>query len=177
MEKIIFIFELDFTLWNCEEVRHDRLNRPFRKNGKTISDIFGKKLSPFPEISYILDRIKESNYGIVFTSTSKVPECTRTLVKLADIHQYPDITIYNDDSKKEQIASLMAQTDILSEKIIYFDSKSENIDEVKSLGIQTFLIPDEGLTFDTFQLAMKTAGLTMELDNLGITWGNKIKNH
>jgi len=173
MEKIIFIFELDFTLWDCEEVRHDKLKQPFKKKGLAIVDTNEKKLSPFPEIIKILDQIKNSNYGIVFTSSTKIPECTRTLLKLSGIEKYPDITIFNSDSKNDQVGSLMAQTDIPANKIIYFDSNPDNIEQVKPYGINTFLIPDEGLTYDTFLLAMKNASLTMEIDKLGIVWGNK----
>jgi magnesium-dependent phosphatase-1 len=173
MEKIIFIFELDFTLWDCDKVKHYMLKPPFKKKMNSIVDVNDKKITPYPEIFTILEQIKEANYGIVLTAKTRIPEHTREFVKLAGLSGYPDITIFNDDTKKDQLASLMTLTDIPPSKIIYFDSNPYNIEQVKPFGIHTFLIPDEGLTYDTFLLAMKNASFTMEVDRLGITWGTK----
>jgi len=173
MEKALFVFELDQTIWDCGKISTDQLSGPFKKNNGEIFDHAGHKIQTFPEIGKILDLILSANYSIAFTSTTSKPDCTRELTRIAGIDKYPDITIYNNENKQDQVLSLMAQTGMESQNLLYFDTQTENVRELKSLDIHTFLIPDEGLTYDTFILAMKNAGLVMDLDRLGITWGQK----
>ena len=175
MKKIIFAFELDNTLWECGGERHDILEAPFEKKSLIsglIKDKRGKRLYPYPEIKTILTQIKDSGYTIVFLANTEKPECTRQLVKIAEIDHLPDITVFNLKNKKEQINELMSDTGCTPEDIIYFDSCRENTHLVRPMGVNTFLIPDEGLTHDTFIVAMKNVSMYMDVERLGITWGS-----
>lgn len=175
MKKIIFTFELDNTLWNCSGGNHDKLEQPFEKKSVIsglIRDRTGRKLYPYPEIKRVLEQIKSGDYSIAFTSTTQNPECTHKLTKITGIDNYPDFNIFNSKSKKEQMEMLILQAGCNPENIIYFDSSRNNILNIRPLGINAFLIPDEGLTHDTFILAMKNVSMWMDIDELGITWGS-----
>ena len=175
MKKIVFAFELDNTLWECGGERHDKLESPFEKKSVIsglIKDKRGKKLYPYPGIKTILSQIKDSGYTIVFMATTEKPECTRQLLKITEIDHFPDISLFNKDNKKDQINKLMADTGSKPEDIIYFDSSRENTHQVKPIGVNTFLIPDEGLTHDTFMVVMKNVSMYMDVERLGITWGS-----
>ncbi len=175
MRRIIFAFELDNTLWECGEERHDTLEGPFEKKSVIdglIKDRSGKKLYPYPEIKTILSQIKDSEYSIVFMATTGNPRCTQELMKITEIDHFPDITIFSEESKIDQVKKLITDTSSVPEDIIYFDSSRENTHQVKPMGINTFLIPDEGLTHDTFMVAMKNASMYMNVERLGVTWGS-----
>lgn len=175
MKKIIFAFELDNTLWECGGERHDKLEAPFEKKsviGGLIKDKMGKRLYPYPEIKTILSQIKDSGYTIAFMATTGKPECTRQLMEITEIDHFPDISIFNEDNKKDQINMLMAETGSTPGEILYFDSSRENTRQLKPMDINTFLIPDEGLTHDTFMVAMKNVSMYMNIERLGITWGS-----
>ena len=173
MEKVLFVFELDHTLWNCSTGKHSQLEPPFRKEDKSLKDRSGNELYVYPEVSKVLDQIKKANYEIVFTSTSENPSQTLELLQLTGLDNYPFLTLFNDQPKPEQLQSIASKSGTPVANMIYFDVSRKNIEEIKPLGTTTFLIPDEGLTHDTFMVSMKNAGLLLDLDRLGITWGKK----
>ncbi|MFW5820160.1 MAG: magnesium-dependent phosphatase-1 [Bacteroidota bacterium] len=175
MKKIIFAFELDNTLWECGKERHDKLEEPFEKKSVIsglIKDKSGKTLYPYPEIKTILSQIKDCDYTIVFMATTGNPQCTKKLMEITEIDHFPDFTIFSEESKANQINKLLNDTDSDAESIVYFDTSRENAHQARSMGVNTFLIPDEGLTHDTFMMAMKNVSMYMDVERLGITWGS-----
>ncbi|MGC9342222.1 MAG: hypothetical protein ACP5E3_05950, partial [Bacteroidales bacterium] len=140
-----------------------------------IIDPRGVNLVLLPEVKKVFNRIKKADYEIAFTSRTVKPELTNDLVKLLDLQKYSSFNVFNNESKNKQLAEVSTRTGVPLKQIIYFDTIEENVEEVKPLGACTFLIPDEGLTLDTFIVSMKNACLSfnLDLDSLGITWGNK----
>jgi magnesium-dependent phosphatase-1 len=175
MTDVIFAFELDFTVWNFENLGHDQMETPLKKDQEDIVDAKGRRLKLLPEIKTIFDRIKHAGYKIVLTSRTIYPDLTHDLVQMLGLDQYTELTIFNKENKNKQLAEISTQTGIPVKHIIYYDTIKRNIEDIKPTGACTFLIPDNGLNLDTFEISMKNACLsfTLDLDRLGITWGHK----
>lgn len=174
MKKVVFVFELDNTLWDSRGVKHDNLEGPYTRQSLLsglVKDSKGKKLYPYPEVKTVLQQIQDSDYSIAFISHTDFPERTEELLEITDMERYSDLCVFNNKSRKEQMEILMAKMGCMPEDIIYFDSSRDNIRQLKHLDLNSFLIPDVGLTHDTFIVAMKNVSMWMDVENLGITWG------
>ncbi|MBE0652698.1 MAG: magnesium-dependent phosphatase-1 [Bacteroidales bacterium] len=171
MEKILFVFELDGTLMECKGTKHDELTAPLKLTDHVVTDSKGKKCRLYPEVKDILKKISAANYSIAFASRTQNPDQTREILRMFGIDKYADVTAFNYLTKAEQIEFLSAQTEITHDKILFFDADRSHTEEINLLGVKTYLIPDEGLTMDTFIVSMKNASLSFDLERLKITWG------
>lgn len=171
--KVFFLFELDFTLWDCGDIPHSRLHLPLQKNMHMVKDQAGKLVNASQDIFRIMDELKEAGYGIGYLASSPIPECTEKLLSYLGLEPYPDKVIFTDQNRKDQFKAFMEETGATADKMIYFDSSRENVEIAKSLNIISFLIPNEGLTYDTYKLALKTASMKTDLKELKIIWGTQ----
>ena len=173
MEKIIFIFELENTLIECSSGKLDLLIPPFDLKDKIIFDAENNACRLFPEVLKVLEKVSDANYSIAFACSTDKSLQTKELIRLLEIEKFADITEINLMDRAEQMESISSKSGIPLNEMLYFDASLKNIKNVKNQGITTFLIPDEGLTFDTFLLAMKNASLSFDLERMNITWGSR----
>ncbi len=166
----MFVFDLDFTIWNCGETWLDHTQPPFHKEKGVIVDAQGKEMRLYPEVKLILNQIRDAGYKMAVASRTNEPDWAKQLIRLHELDHFFDYLEIYPGSKAEHFRNLHIHSGIDYEDMVFFDDDSRNIDEVKILGVNAFLIP-EGLTHDTFLVILKNLSLSLNIDRLGVIWG------
>lgn len=135
----IFVFDLDFTLWDAGGTWCDATNPPyFRKNGKLL-DQSGNWIRLYPDVIKILNLLKTKNRYIVAASRTFEPEWAQDLIHLLDINKYFDLKEIYPGSKVQHFQQIQNYFNIPYSEMIFFDDEYRNIEEVGRLGVKTIL--------------------------------------
>lgn len=132
----IFVFDLDFTIWDAGGTWCDATNPPyFFKNGKLI-DQSGNWIRPYPDVLKILDLLKENNKLIVAASRTYEPTWANNLMQLLEIDNYFDLKEIYPASKIRHFERIHHHFGIPYSEMIFFDDEYRNIEEVGKLGVK-----------------------------------------
>ena len=136
----IFVFDLDFTLWDAGGTWCDATNPPFyRENGK-LRDQSGNWIRLYPDVIRILNLLKENNKFIVAASRTFEPAWAQDLLNLLEIDRFFDLKEIYPASKIRHFKRIQNHFDIPYSEMVFFDDEYRNIEEVGSLGVMTIFI-------------------------------------
>ena len=136
----IFIFDLDFTLWDAGGTWCDATNPPyFRNNGKLL-DQAGNWIRLYPDVIKMLNLLKENNKIIVAASRTFEPEWAQDLLHLLDVDKYFDLKEIYPSSKIHHFKRIQNHFDIPYSEMVFFDDEYRNIEEVGRLGVKTIFV-------------------------------------
>jgi magnesium-dependent phosphatase 1 len=143
----IFVFDLDFTLWDAGGTWCDATNPPYyRENGKLL-DQSGNWIRLYPDVIKILNLLKENNKFIVAASRTFEPAWAQDLMNLLEIDRFFDLKEIYPASKIRHFKRIQNHFDIPYSEMVFFDDEYRNIEEVGSLGVDTILVKN-GIDFN-----------------------------
>lgn len=140
IKKEIFVFDLDFTLWNAGGGWCDTSNPPYKWiNGKLL-DNSGSWMRLYPDVIEILETLKKNKKIIVAASRTFEPDWANDLIRLFDIDKYFDLKEIYPGSKIRHFKQIQNHFNIPHSKMVFFDDEYRNIDEVGSLGVEAVYV-------------------------------------
>ena len=146
---MLFIFDLDFTLWDCGGTWCDHTNPPYYRQNGIIRDEDYRAIRLYPEVREILETLHENpssgEHGRVqlgVASRTGAPDWADELMQLFDIKKYFQHFEIYPGSKINHFRSLQEKTGLAYQDMIFFDDEFRNIDEVGKLGVNAVLVED-----------------------------------
>ena len=150
----IFVFDLDFTIWNAGETWCDTTNPPyFWQNGKLL-DQSNNWIRLYPDVIRILEELKKHNKFIVAASRTFEPEWAQDLLLLLDIDKYFDLKEIYPAGKIHHFRKIQNHFKLPFEQMVFFDDEYRNIEEVGQLGVNTVFVRS-GITFELVSQFLK----------------------
>lgn len=136
----IFVFDLDFTIWDAGGTWCDCTNPPyFWRNGKLL-DQSGNWIRLYPDVIEILEKLKSENKKIVAASRTFEPSWANELLHLLNIDNYFDLKEIYPSSKIKHFKRIQEYFQLPYSKMIFFDDEYRNIEEVGDLGVKAVYV-------------------------------------
>jgi magnesium-dependent phosphatase 1 len=143
----VFVFDLDFTIWNAGGVFCSETNPPYTwKKGK-LSDQSGRWIRLYPDVIKILMQLRQKNKTVASASRTYEPLWAMDLLQIFGIDKYFDIHEIYSGSKIKHLNNIREKTNYPFDQIVFFDDEKRNIDDAKSLGIESILVSN-GITVE-----------------------------
>jgi magnesium-dependent phosphatase 1 len=136
MGKRLFVFDLDFTLWDAGGTWCDCVIPPFKAVNGKIYDNENALIHLYPDVTTIMQRLKSHNKLIAIASRSSSPKIANELMAIFDIKKYVDFTIIKTSSKTEHFIKLSLNSKLDFSDMVFFDDEYRNILDVKLLGVE-----------------------------------------
>ncbi len=139
---MIFVFDLDFTIWDCGGTWCDHTNPPYRHANGHILDRTGRKIRLYREVPEILEMLNEKGFTIAAASRTHAPDIADTLMKMFDIKKYFQMMEIYPGSKLAHFRSIQKHSGMPYDKMFFFDDEYRNIEDVGSLGVSCVWVKD-----------------------------------
>ncbi len=146
----LFVFDLDFTLWDCGGRWIDRTQWPFRREGEGIYDRAGAEFRLYTEVREILRELADAGANMALASRTTRSEWAEWLLDAWDLHGHFAFREIYPGSKVRHFENLRDASELAFEEIIFFDDEERNIAEVGELGV-TAVHVSNGLDRATFE--------------------------
>jgi magnesium-dependent phosphatase 1 len=150
MKDFLFVFDLDFTLWDCGGTWCDHSIPPYRKTGNRIFDSSDVEMKLYPDVIHILEELFHSGATIAIASRTSEPMWAEDLMHISGIYPYFHHKEIYPSSKVEHFKALKEKTSYPYERMIFFDDEPRNIHEVSKLGVNCILV-NEGLNYEMYK--------------------------
>ncbi len=148
--KKLFVFDLDFTLWNAGDTWCDCTLPPYKWSNDKLLDHSGSWIRLYNDVIEILQSLKNSNKIIAAASRTNAPEIALELLSLLKIDHYFDaMEIYPGD-KQRHLSKIIKQTSVPERQVVFFDDEYRNIQSVSSMGVESIFI-DDGINWEIIQ--------------------------
>lgn len=142
---MLIVFDLDFTLWDCDGIWCDHTSPPYKKQHGCILDADHRKIKLYPEVFSILEYLKKQHVQIGVASRTYAPEWADQLMRLFDIKKFFDHFEIYPGSKLSHFKSLQEKSKLHYEDMVFFDDEYRNIEEVGQLGVNAVFV-ENGMT-------------------------------
>ena len=136
----VFVFDLDFTLWDAGGTWCDATNPPyFWDNGKLL-DQSGDWIRLYPGIIDILEELKNRDKIIVAASRTYRPDWAQDLLHLFNIDKYFNLKEIYPGSKTIHFNKIQSHFNIPYHEMVFFDDEHRNIHDVSQLGVKAVYV-------------------------------------
>lgn len=141
----VFVFDLDFTIWNSGDTFCSETNPPYFWNEDRLVDQAGRWIRMYPESVEVLKMLKSKGVLIAAASRTNKPVWAIQLLQMFGIDQYFDIKEIYPGSKTSHLKRIQEQIGCSFDQMVFFDDEERNIKEVESFGVISILVKD-GIT-------------------------------
>ncbi len=131
----VFVFDLDFTIWNAGDTFCSETSPPYFWRDEKLFDQQGRWIRLYPDSVEILKRLKKTGKILAVASRTNEPDWARQLLQLFDIDKYFDITEIYPGSKVTHLRNIQEKVGCPFDQIVFFDDEILNIEENKSSGV------------------------------------------
>ncbi len=138
----IFVFDLDFTLWDAGGGWCDTTNPPYTWENGRLLDSCGDWIRLYDDVIDILKELKEQNKHVVAASRTYQPGWAQDLLHMFDIDQYFDLKEIYPSSKIKHFRRIQNHFKVPYSKMVFFDDEHRNIHEVGGLGVRAVYVND-----------------------------------
>jgi magnesium-dependent phosphatase 1 len=136
----IFVFDLDFTLWDAGGTWCDATNPPYSwENGKLL-DSLGSWIRLYDDVIDIFESLKEEGKIIVAASRTNRPDWAQDLLGLFNIDIYFDLKEIYPSSKVKHFNNIQDHFNIPYHEMVFFDDELRNIEDVSRLGVEAVFV-------------------------------------
>lgn len=149
----LIVFDLDFTLWDCDGTWCDCLAPPFSKTRDDVVDRHRRWVRLYPDVISILDECASEGIPLALASRTEQPGWAEELVELLGIADRFEFSEIYPTSKLQHFAALQRSSGIDAGQMLFFDDEMRNITEVSTLGT-TCVHVTRGVTAELFQDGM-----------------------
>ncbi len=139
---MLFVFDLDFTLWDCDGTWCDHTQPPYCKKEEIVVDARNRIIEIYPDIRFILELLQHQNVTMAVASRTSQPTWAADLLNLFEIEHFFSYKEIYPGSKIQHFMKLHKTTGIPYSEMYFFDDELRNIEEVGSLGVQCVWIED-----------------------------------
>lgn len=146
----LFVFDLDFTLWNAGDTWCDATQPPYYWENGQLLDQSGRWLRLYDDVRSILDRLKEDEKMIAAASRTYEPSWARNLLQLFEIESYFDVLEIYPNDKTKHLSRILKHTNVDANNVVFFDDEYRNIRDVSAMGIQSVFV-DNGLSWQLLE--------------------------
>jgi len=137
----VFVFDLDFTLWNAGDTFCSETNPPYLWEEGKLLDRSGRWMRLYPDTLEILNTLQSiDNIIIASASRTEIPGNAMQLMEVFDIGKYFNIKEIYPGSKIEHMKRIQEQVNCPFDQIVFFDDELRNIEIVSALGAKCVLV-------------------------------------
>lgn len=133
--KKLFIFDLDFTLWDAGGTWCDCTTPPYRRENSCVIDATGRKIKLYPDVLEIITKLKDENKHMAIASRTEEPEWAKQILNLFEIRSKFDFEEIFPDKKTSHLSNIKKLTDVHFQDMVFFDDEYRNIEDVSLLGV------------------------------------------
>ncbi|HOK50762.1 MAG: magnesium-dependent phosphatase-1 [Bacteroidales bacterium] len=135
MAKQLFIFDLDFTLWDAGGLWCDCTTPPYRRINGFVKDAENRIIQLYPDVWEIIHLLKRHGRKIAVASRTEQPAWARQILDLMDLRQWFDYEEIFPDRKIYHLQNIHRQSGIPFNQMVFFDDEQRNIIDVTTLGV------------------------------------------
>jgi magnesium-dependent phosphatase 1 len=140
MNLKLFVFDLDFTLWDAGGTWCDATRPPYSwENGK-LRDRDGRWIRLYPDVLAVLKELKNKNKRIAAASRTFEPGWALELIQHFDISNYFDLMEIFPENKVVHFKKIQRYFQLPFSDMVFFDDEYRNIEAVGSLGVETVFV-------------------------------------
>ncbi len=143
---MLFVFDLDFTLWDCGGTWCDCTTPPYRKKKEHIFDSVGRHIRLYDDVRAVLDTLIKKGHRIAAASRTHEPEWANELLELLGINGLFDYKEIYPGPKIPHFKTLKNKSSLEFQDMVFFDDEYRNIEDVSGLGVKAIHVPD-GIRF------------------------------
>jgi len=132
----LFVFDLDFTLWNAGGTWCDCTTPPYKLENGIIRDSYGLKISLYPDVLEIINELKRQNCQLALASRTEEPSWAVQLLELFNIRHLFEFEEIYPTRKTVHFNSIQAKSGVPYNKMVFFDDEYRNIEDVSKLGVR-----------------------------------------
>nr|WP_319569747.1 magnesium-dependent phosphatase-1 [uncultured Draconibacterium sp.] len=140
----LFVFDLDFTLWDAGGTWCDATNPPYYWSNGALLDQSNSEIELYPDVIPVLEELKKNKRKIAAASRTFEPSWAQDLLHLFDIDKYFDLKEIYPSSKIQHFSKIKHYFGIDYSDMVFFDDEHRNIHEVGKLGVEAVFV-EEGL--------------------------------
>jgi len=137
MNKRLFVFDLDFTLWDAGGLWCDCTTPPYRRVNGYVLDAENREIRLYPEVREILNHLKKQGRQLAIASRTEQPAWAKQILELLDLREWFDYEEIFPDRKIYHLQNIQRKSGIPYNEIVFFDDEKRNIDDVNTLGVTT----------------------------------------
>lgn len=142
----LFVFDLDFTLWNAGDTWCDATAPPYKWNNGKLLDQYGRWVRLYEDVHGILQYLKNDNRLIAAASRTGAPVWANELLHLLDVDQYFNVKEIYPGNKFVHLRTIMDKCKVHRDEIVFFDDEYRNIRDINSMGITSIFV-ENGITW------------------------------
>lgn len=147
----LFVFDLDYTLWNAGETWCDCTTPPYYWSNDKLLDQGGRWLRLYNGVPEILAQLKACGKLIAAASRTGEPDWAEELLQLFAIDHFFDTREIYPGNKSTHLDRILQFSQIPKGEVVFFDDEHRNIRDIRSMGIESVLV-DEGLNWSLVKL-------------------------
>ncbi len=136
----VFVFDLDFTIWNAGDTWCSETDPPYSMKEGRLVDQTGRWIRLYEEVPAVLEQLSRKNKTLAIASRTLEPEYARELIDIFGIGKYFHIREIYPGSKITHLSQILEKTGSPPDKVVFFDDEERNIEETSSLGISGVLV-------------------------------------
>ncbi len=137
---MLFVFDLDFTLWDCGGTWCDCTHPPYRKENGKVLDRSGRHIVLYPDVAAILNTLTRQGHQLAAASRTHEPSWADQLLKLLEVdHLFQYKEIY-PGPKLPHFRSLKKRSGLAYENMVFFDDEERNIADIGPLGVRAVYV-------------------------------------
>ncbi len=144
----LFVFDLDFTIWDAGGTWCDCTYPPYQLNDDHIQDGDGRQIKLYRDVLEILNHLDQNNKLISAASRTNAPDIAYKLMSMFEIRDYFDHPQIYPGSKIRHFEILQKKFGIPYHEMVFFDDEYRNIHEVSALGVSCEYLENGGLQWD-----------------------------
>ncbi|WP_372652885.1 magnesium-dependent phosphatase-1 [Draconibacterium sp.] len=138
----LFVFDLDFTLWDAGGTWCDATNPPYYWSDGALLDQSNSEMELYADVIPVLEELKKNKRKIAAASRTFEPSWAQDLLHLFDIDKYFDLKEIYPSSKIQHFSNIKKYFGIDYSDMVFFDDEHRNILEVGKLGVEAVLVND-----------------------------------
>ncbi len=140
MHKKVFVFDLDFTLWNAGGTWCDATNPPYSWKDGRLLDSLGNWIRLYPDVEEILQFLLKKNKKIVAASRTHKPDWAKELLRLFKIDAYFDLKEIYPADKTKHFQNIRDHFQVPYTEMVFFDDEHRNILAAEELGVESVYV-------------------------------------
>jgi magnesium-dependent phosphatase 1 len=145
LQKQLFVFDLDFTLWDAGGTWCDHTTPPYKVLNGQVFDADMSHIYLYPDVLEVLELLVSKGKQVAVASRTQAPPIAQELMRLFGINPYIKYKEIYPGSKIPHFQNLSLKSGLHFGQMVFFDDEQRNIDDVKSLGVDCVLVSN-GLT-------------------------------
>ena len=146
MDLDVFVFDLDFTLWDAGGTWCDATQPPYFWENDKLLDQQDNWIRLYEDVNAILEELKRHNKKIAAASRTFEPAWAQDLLHHFNIDKFFDLKEIYPANKAKHFRKIQSYFRLPYDQMVFFDDEYRNVEEVGRLGVNTVFVRN-GISF------------------------------